>query len=81
MANLYRITPFMHVPDIDAAITFFTEILGFTCRFRQGTYAYVQREVAAFRLLEVADVKHLIALIDVPFRGDLRELDALIAAP
>lgn len=54
MANLYHITPFMHVPDIDAAIAFFTDILGFNCRFRQGTYAYVQREEAAFRLLQNA---------------------------
>ena len=54
MANLYHITPFMHVPDIDAAIAFFTDILGFTCRFRQGSYAYVQREDVAFRLLENA---------------------------
>lgn len=52
MANLFRITPFMHVPDIDAAVDFFTAILGFECRFRQGGYAYVQREAAAFRLLQ-----------------------------
>lgn len=52
MANLFRITPFMHVPDIDAAVHFFTAILGFECRFRQGGYAYVQREAAAFRLLQ-----------------------------
>lgn len=52
MANLLRITPFMHVPDIDAALHFFTEVLGFECRFRQGAYAYVQREGAAFRLLQ-----------------------------
>ena len=52
VSNFYRITPFMHVPDIDAAVEFFTDILGFECRFRQGSYAYVQRETAAFRLLE-----------------------------
>lgn len=52
VSNFYRITPFMHVPDIDAAVHFFTEIVGFECRFRQGSYAYVQREAAAFRLLE-----------------------------
>lgn len=52
MPNIFRITPFMHVPDIEAALHFFTEILGFTCYFRQGTYAYVQRETAAFRLLQ-----------------------------
>ena len=52
MPNIHRITPFMHVPDIEAALHFFTEILGFKCGFRQGTYAYVQREAAAFRLLQ-----------------------------
>ena len=38
-------------------------------------------EVAVFRMLEVADVKHLLALIDVPFRSDLRELEALTPSP
>lgn len=52
VSNIYRITPFMHVPDIEAAVKFFTDILGFECRFRQGVYAYVQRETAAFRLKE-----------------------------
>jgi catechol 2,3-dioxygenase-like lactoylglutathione lyase family enzyme len=52
VANLYRITPFMHVPDLDAAVAFFTDVLGFACRFRQGSYAYVQREAAAFRLVQ-----------------------------
>lgn len=52
MTNMYRITPFMHVPDIDAAVSFFTDILGFECRFRTVNYAYVQREAAVFRLLE-----------------------------
>lgn len=49
--NFIRITPFMHVPDIDAALKFFNE-LGFKTYFRAGTYGYVQREAAAFRLLQ-----------------------------
>lgn len=52
MANLYRITPFMHVPDIEKALWFFEEVLGFTIYFRTSNYAYVQREAAAFRILE-----------------------------
>jgi len=52
MANLFRITPFMHVPDIEKALWFFGEVLGFTVYYRTGNYAYVQREQAAFRLLE-----------------------------
>lgn len=54
MANLYRVTPFMHVPDFERAVWFFTEVLGFTLYFRTANYAYVQREQAAFRLLENA---------------------------
>ena len=52
MANLYRITPFMHVPDFEAALVFFTDVLGFTCRFRTVNYDYIQREKAAFRMLQ-----------------------------
>lgn len=49
--NFIRITPFIHVPDIDAAVSFF-ERLGFTTYFRQDDYAYVQRECAGVRLLQ-----------------------------
>jgi hypothetical protein len=49
--NFIRITPFIHVPDIDAALKFFNE-LGFVTYFRAGTYAYVQRESAGVRLLQ-----------------------------
>ena len=52
MPNIFRITPFLHVPDFEAAMRFFTEILGFTCYYRQGNYGYVQREAAAFRILQ-----------------------------
>lgn len=46
-----RITPFIHVPDIESALKFFND-LGFTTYFRMGTYAYVQRECAGMRLLQ-----------------------------
>jgi hypothetical protein len=49
--NFIRITPFIHVPDIGAAVAFF-ERLGFTTYFRFSDYAYVQRECAAVRLLQ-----------------------------
>jgi catechol 2,3-dioxygenase-like lactoylglutathione lyase family enzyme len=49
--NFIRITPFMHVPDIEAALGFFNA-LGFKTWFRAGTYAYVQRETAGVRLLQ-----------------------------
>ena len=52
--NFIRITPFMHVPDIESALKFFND-LGFVTYFHAGTYAYVQRETAAFRLLQNDD--------------------------
>lgn len=50
--NFIQVTPFMHVPDIDAALRFFEDILGFKTLYRAGTYAYVQRETIGFRLLQ-----------------------------
>jgi len=49
--NFIRITPFIHVPDIEAALSFFND-LGFVTYFRAGAYAYVQRECAGIRLLQ-----------------------------
>jgi catechol 2,3-dioxygenase-like lactoylglutathione lyase family enzyme len=73
--NLYQITPFMHVPDLDAAVTFFEDI-GFKALFRQSNYAYVQRERVAVRLLEnetAADNRGYAYYVDV------RDVDALYA--
>jgi len=42
----------MHVPDIDRAIEFFVDILGFEAVFRMKDYAYVHRETVGFRLLQ-----------------------------
>ncbi len=52
MGNIRQVTPFMHVDDIDRAIAFFIDILGFSAPFRMGDYAYVEREGAAVRILE-----------------------------
>jgi catechol 2,3-dioxygenase-like lactoylglutathione lyase family enzyme len=51
-SNIIQVTPFMHVPDLDAALDFLTGILGFTVDFRQPDYAYVSREGAGLRILE-----------------------------
>ena len=52
MANLVQVTPFMHVENLDKAVAFFTDILGFELGFRADNYAYLRREAVAFRLLE-----------------------------
>src|ERR1039458_2522113 len=54
MAKFIRITPFMHVEDVDAAVAFFTDILGFKAWIHVPTYAYVQREVAAIRIMQTS---------------------------
>lgn len=52
MTQMHAVTPFLRVPDIDAAVGFFTDALGFTVGFRGGEYAYVHRDNVAFRLIE-----------------------------
>ena len=52
MTNFIQITPFMHVPDIDAALAFFGDLLGFEILFRMDDYAYVEREGAGIRILQ-----------------------------
>ena len=52
MSNFIQITPFMHVQDIEKALTFFNDILGFETQLRMANYAYLHRETVGFRLLE-----------------------------
>lgn len=52
MPNFVQITPFMHVPDLEAALAFFVDLFGFAVRFRQPGYAYVERDGCGVRLLQ-----------------------------
>ena len=52
MSNFIQITPFMYVEDLERALKFFNDILGFETRFRAADYAYVHRETAGFRIWE-----------------------------
>ena len=52
MANILQVTPFMLVPDIESAVAFMTDVLGFRVDFRMSDYAYVSREGAGLRLLQ-----------------------------
>jgi catechol 2,3-dioxygenase-like lactoylglutathione lyase family enzyme len=54
MSNFIQITPFMHVQDVDEAVRFFVEVLGFTAHVHRQDYAYVQREVAGVRILKAS---------------------------
>jgi catechol 2,3-dioxygenase-like lactoylglutathione lyase family enzyme len=50
-ANILQVTPFMHVPDLETALAFMTDTLGFTVDFRETNYAYVSRDGAGLRIL------------------------------
>jgi len=50
--NIIQVTPFMHVPDLEAALAFMTGILGFEVRHREANYAYLSREGAGLRMIE-----------------------------
>ena len=51
--NFVQVTPFLVVPDVEAAIAFFRDVLGFEVwRMPGATYAYVHRETVGFRLLQ-----------------------------
>jgi catechol 2,3-dioxygenase-like lactoylglutathione lyase family enzyme len=52
MPFMHHVTPFLRVPDIEAAKAFFRDILGFTVGFEGGGYAYVHRDKAAFRMVQ-----------------------------
>jgi hypothetical protein len=52
MTKVYQITPFLHVPDLEVALTFFCETLPFLLKYRESNYAYIELESCGLRLLE-----------------------------
>jgi hypothetical protein len=57
--NVLQITPFMHVAELEPAVRFFVDLLGFTPRVVGGGYAYVERDGAGIRILSHSDPKEL----------------------
>ncbi|HRG15476.1 MAG TPA: VOC family protein [Pseudomonadota bacterium] len=55
MHQALQITPFMHVPDLEAALAFFVDVLGFRVVLRHGNYAYIGFGDAHIRMLEDPD--------------------------
>ncbi len=47
-----NVTPFLRVPDIDKAIAFFTDTLGFKLGVSWGGYGFVYRDEIAFRMVQ-----------------------------
>ena len=56
MSNTLQITPFMHVRDLQSAVAFMEEVLGFSTAVRMGdAYAYLEREGAGIRVMAYPD--------------------------
>ena len=80
MSNFIQVTPFIIVDNLDRALTFFIDILGFEARYRTRDYAYVHRETAGFRIWQQTGA-------DTPPPGtrrfayyiDVRDVDGLYA--
>ena len=51
MPNIIQVTPFMLVPDLQAALDFMVDVLGFGVEVRASDYAYVSRENAGLRIM------------------------------
>jgi catechol 2,3-dioxygenase-like lactoylglutathione lyase family enzyme len=80
MSNFIQITPFMHVRELEPAVAFFRDILGFKEYIHVSDYAYLEREACGIRIWAHPDPT------DAPpgnrsFRYyiDVRDVDALYA--
>ena len=77
--NILQVTPFMHVADLNSAVSFFEDILGFSTLIHVRDYAYVEREGAGLRIMSHDNSEE----IGVPHRGfayyfDVRDVDRLL---
>ena len=52
MNNILQITPFMYADDLEEAVRFFRDLLGFTATVHESGYAYLEREGAAVLLMQ-----------------------------
>ena len=50
--RLFQITPFLHVPDLAAALDMLVNVLQFEVRYHEENYAYLVWGPAALRVLE-----------------------------
>jgi len=59
MAKLERVTPFVPVTNLNTSLEFFRDILGFEVRLHSEGYAFIIRDNAALRLIEVGNGRDL----------------------
>ncbi|MEM9810963.1 MAG: VOC family protein, partial [Pseudomonadota bacterium] len=72
------ITPFVPCTRLDNQVAFYRDTLGFTLGFQADNYAYMRRDQAAIRLVEVdADIDLSDPKREQSFYIDVEGLDAL----
>ncbi len=76
--NFLQVTPFMHVSDIAKTVRFFTDRLGFRATFEVDSYAYVERETVAFRML-LDEKKPALGDRRILYYVDVTDVDAVVA--
>ena len=81
MNNILQITPFMYADDLEEAVRFFRDLLGFTTVVHADGYAYLEREGAAVRIMQNGPEYMGQRPIGKPYRYymDVRDVDALHA--
>jgi hypothetical protein len=52
MTTVHQITPFLHVPDLQAALGFLCDSLEFEVKLKDGNYAYLELGGCGLRILE-----------------------------
>ncbi|MET0271510.1 MAG: VOC family protein [Phenylobacterium sp.] len=76
--NTLQITPFMHVAEIEPAVRFFVDVLGFKALVQNPGYAYVEREGAGIRIQAHDEPNELAAHGGFAYYLDVRDLGAVI---
>lgn len=79
MSNFLQITPFMHVRELEPAVAFFRDLLGFRVLFRVSDYAYVDLEGCGIRIWAHADAPTVSTPRNFRYYIDVRDVDALYA--
>lgn len=78
--NFIQVTPFLYVADLEKALAFFTDVLGFKVLFCGPTdYAYVHRETVGFRLWQRPAAEVPVGMRRFSHYIDVRDVDALYA--
>ncbi|MEP0521742.1 MAG: VOC family protein [Hyphomicrobiales bacterium] len=78
--KLTQITPFVPCTNLQKQVDFYEKILGFTLGFRADNYAFLKRDAAAVRLVEVdANIDLSLPDREGSFYVDVEDIDGLYA--